>query len=1381
MLKMKHLFMVAIFCLWATHGFAEIVSPYKLQFNIPIETSNHDFSVATGWNHIVESYENGYVRYTYHATGGIDNSEYLEIGSQTMIDWSDGSEHPLNDLLVTPPVGGKISLWVKTTRLNEKAGVKFFYVKQSGGQYAMGEEIKVSLPALSMNEFQKVELPAVPAGTLIGIRGYSVAIDDFEAEQADVTLKKALKITQVTWKGGQFVDCDASGSFKVSYMATFQNTGDITIATNFPDYKFSLLAGEGQKTVATSNGKKQLSPGDVDSVLLEATLNIKDYHDHVPLAVREHITETKVSVKSVKPIIYAPQFSLTGAYGTTPLATGNRLEYGTSKEAVKLKLLLRNDGAQSQEITSISTTAGFACSLKAPLSVPPHNNIPIIIEMEADGKAEKHGTFQLKGANGVDIALRLHGFSVGANECLINFENEIMPEGFSTPSNWHVTNYPNTIYCINNKYCASTSSSTPVKLITPLMRFAKGTTYTFEVAKVNNESFMNVYYSQDRQEWELARSISGSEMGDSVVSSGWLGNNYAFKRFSLKNMPAGNYYIAFEAGNAHLDNLVGGEIIPAEHDAYIDQPLIPEKGKVNTSMNVSATLCNIMNHKMDDGAFTLGFFLNNTLVCQKNIPALEARESKLVRFDVKPHLSGTLNAHFACMMNDKVIATSPVVKIEISPESNQQEIVTSNFTWQQEEAPINAFIYQSESEAIYLPSEVQMLPGTKITRLIYYGNNVGQDLPIQLQVWMGNSTDSLFKAPYRFTPKEKMTSVFQGNAIVKKAGTPEQHKPILTIELEQPFVYTGQNLVIYLRHKAQEGSRSFFQSNANTKGRTIARRHDTNLELADIVTCAHPVAHIGFEIEAATMSGTVTNQSTGNPLSAARVSLKSKDGVLYQCFTNAQGRYSMPIYQRAKKYDLDISREGYFPYRMRAVDFSALTFALNAALKEANGFYIDSVEVAQKSMRNHPLPVSFYATNYLSKPISAQDYTAKVLLDGKEAGTIATMNVDARGFCQGSTELHPTRAGQFALQVELQLKDGTTALSEPLYITIEDESLNSPVQIGKACALATNTPLDMVFKKSQTETIYPDSIIDLRAGDVLHSIGFKGYVPVNTSYTAHITAWLENTDQQGFNQPFTPRDTAAMVKIFDGNVLIETAGSEKAPVTLFNFPIKGGMVYQGKGLRLVLLSQAEQFSRVNFVADNTLTQHSYVRNTDSDTFGPSWSLAGNWSSNMVPVAYLIVDKSKMITGRVTDENTGKGLQGVQVQLSSGHVKYETTTNAQGQYDLKVVQSLLDYNVNFALKGYMKEEVAVSFNNGDVLLNMQLKVDPTSALNANPISNLRVEGVEGAIVLHAGCSTHVDIYNATGQLVSKLYMKSGEKRVALPSGIYIVNQQKVRVK
>ena len=77
--------------------------------------------------------------------------------------------------------------------------------------------------------------------------------------------------------------------------------------------------------------------------------------------------------------------------------------------------------------------------------------------------------------------------------------------------------------------------------------------------------------------------------------------------------------------------------------------------------------------------------------------------------------------------------------------------------------------------------------------------------------------------------------------------------------------------------------------------------------------------------------------------------------------------------------------------------------------------------------------------------------------------------------------------------------------------------------------------------------------------------------------------------------------------------------------------------------------------------------------------------------------------------------------------------------------------------------------------------MQLKIDPTSALNANPISNLRVEGVEGAIVLHAGCSTHVEIYNTTGQLVTKLYMKSGEKRVALPSGIYIVNQQKVRVK
>jgi hypothetical protein len=42
----------------------------------------------------------GYVRYNYHADGGIGNSGCLEIGGQTMPD--SYQDYELNDMLVTP-------------------------------------------------------------------------------------------------------------------------------------------------------------------------------------------------------------------------------------------------------------------------------------------------------------------------------------------------------------------------------------------------------------------------------------------------------------------------------------------------------------------------------------------------------------------------------------------------------------------------------------------------------------------------------------------------------------------------------------------------------------------------------------------------------------------------------------------------------------------------------------------------------------------------------------------------------------------------------------------------------------------------------------------------------------------------------------------------------------------------------------------------------------------------------------------------------------------------------------------------------------------------------------------------------------------------------
>ena len=64
-------------------AWADIKSPYNVNFNTTINTTSPTFQVASGWAHLQgESTSGRNVRYTYHETGGVDNSGYMEVGTQ---------------------------------------------------------------------------------------------------------------------------------------------------------------------------------------------------------------------------------------------------------------------------------------------------------------------------------------------------------------------------------------------------------------------------------------------------------------------------------------------------------------------------------------------------------------------------------------------------------------------------------------------------------------------------------------------------------------------------------------------------------------------------------------------------------------------------------------------------------------------------------------------------------------------------------------------------------------------------------------------------------------------------------------------------------------------------------------------------------------------------------------------------------------------------------------------------------------------------------------------------------------------------------------------------------------------------------------------------
>lgn len=227
---------------------AEVYSPYTVDFNTAISTSTYSFTVAKGWDHIPdyyfdsESYDSYYPTYTYSSTGGRNGSGALKVSDQTNVGegWSGGKT---TDLLVTPYIKGKSSIYVKKAANN--GTIAFYSVKQSSnGTLTKGSTIAVTLPELTTTDYVKVDIPRQDSAR-IGIYASNVWIDDFEADSALITKKRALKLSQVTnvlYRGSSTgnEDVDANGNFGIKFKVTIANPGDVDFAPGDEGYTLSV-------------------------------------------------------------------------------------------------------------------------------------------------------------------------------------------------------------------------------------------------------------------------------------------------------------------------------------------------------------------------------------------------------------------------------------------------------------------------------------------------------------------------------------------------------------------------------------------------------------------------------------------------------------------------------------------------------------------------------------------------------------------------------------------------------------------------------------------------------------------------------------------------------------------------------------------------------------------------------------------------------------------------------------------------------------------------------------------------------------------------------------------------------------------------------------
>ena len=918
---------------------AEVYSPYTVDFNTAISTSTYSFTVAKGWDHIPdyyfdsESYDSYYPTYTYSSTDGRNGSGALKVSDQTNVGegWSGGKT---TDLLVTPYIKGKSSIYVKKAANN--GTIAFYSVKQSSnGTLTKGSTIAVTLPELSTTDYVKVDIPRQDSAR-IGIYASNVWIDDFEADSALITKKRALKLSQVInvlYRGSSTgkEDVDANGNFGMKFKVTIANPGDVDFAPGDEGYTLSVH-NYADSVVATVPISQPLAAGaKLTDYELAIELPYAKYPKRDRYNVYEDVSGTSQYGAWIEPVPYTAVPNVSDDNGT--VASGTEQAFGMLTQPVTKNYTLYNRGAAPLRITAIEIPEGFTTTLAKSDTVAAHQSKDFSITATNTATGIHSGNMVIKTEGASDYVLPLSATVLDTTKFYVNFEDGKFPTGFIVGKNWAVKqrDYSSS----SNVYFASSSLVDDTKLITPLLKVAEGEKMSIDVARNNTyskDSHMNVYYSPDRKNWTLAKAIKAAEMSDDLGST--ASYHYgALKTFVIDNVPAGNYYIAFEAGYASIDNIYGFERVDVDHDMLFTQVKMPSAGMVNNVYTATATVLNNNTKTEPAEGYKLELMVDGKTVATTASQTLKTDSTATFDFAFTPNKAGKYNAVIVLKAGDYEVV-SDTAEITIAAETAGYDVQVGKVaaTSNSYATPINVYYKYSVSDVIYTQQLLEasgLKKGDKITRISFKGYNKSGEVSTDVQAWIGNKADSTYASGYVVPDTTSLTKIANENHTVPLVGDDNDHQVLLSIDIPEGFVYNGQSIQMVMGSDLTTNyQRAQFEYSAD-KPNGYSNRSDSQFKWSETKATSYmPVPYFTVEKLPATLSGVVSSQA-GN-VSGAKVELRNGD-VLYEAETDADGHYTMAVVQSDKHYAMTVTADGYDTYT-DSVAFETMNVEKNVVL-----------------------------------------------------------------------------------------------------------------------------------------------------------------------------------------------------------------------------------------------------------------------------------------------------------------------------------------------------------------------------------------------------------------------------------------------------------------
>lgn len=923
--------LIAASTLWAGQARADIVQNYTMDFNKSISTTAHDFKVGSGWGHIVGKYttegwssEDYYVSYTYSSTDGRNGSGAIKVGSQTIGDDYNYDVGPVNDLLVTPAITGKASIWVKKTSSWSSSTIKFYAVTLENGKYKMGDQIEVEIPKLS-TDWVQVNLPE-QNNQYIGIRAENLYIDDFAADNADIELQKSLLVSKVSYKGKDKVDCDANGKFPVEYEVTITNNGDLDLTEGTEGYSLSVRNYSKNKAVVfTQPLKGNLAVGASTTVTVSGTANCNTYPDRNRYDVYEDLTNTSKAGAWIEPVPYKPVLTMRNDDGK--IDNGNEtFAWGMVNASTDKTFKISNDGAAPLNITKVVVPDGFTTSLAAPLTIAAHETKDFTVTMTAEKPGIYSGEFKVSGEGVDDFSFNVSGTVLDPAKYYANFNDNQIPAGAYAEDGWSVAQRD--VASSDNPYLLSNGSQDKDnKFVTPLLKVAEGEKMSVDVARTNYYTggegvYLNVYYSADRTNWTLARKITANELSEDRAV------NYTYyysklKTFVIDNIPAGNYYIGFGAGYTSIDNIYGFEKVDVAHDLMLTASKLPATAVVNNAYTATATLLNVNAKDEAADSYTASLYVDGEVVATAPAKAIASGEKAEFSFSYTPHKAGAAEAYIEFKnAADNYTVASEKVSVDVKEEQATGTVTVGNGNTTSNKTAIDWYDANGSGahmDNLYKPEMLEkygLKKGAKITSVSYTGTSFNDKTvsDILLTAYVGAVDAAKFEAGKNYESLQKV-DVYTGKSTIDFV---DGKTYTTTITLPEPIIWDGTSAIRVLTYvKADKYVNVKF--NADDSDNNSYYGSGAPGEASSLSAKPTAVAEFGIQTEPSVIAGNIT--CNDKAVAGATVTFTSGD-VIYTGASDDKGAYSINVIQNDKKYNLTVSAPGYIDYTENDVDLS---------------------------------------------------------------------------------------------------------------------------------------------------------------------------------------------------------------------------------------------------------------------------------------------------------------------------------------------------------------------------------------------------------------------------------------------------------------------------